>query len=160
MRRFFYCRSTRTTSSLGLLELRLVMGAAFVVHGWSKIQNPTGWMGDALPGFVQVLPATAEFGGGLLLILGLLTPLAALGILCTMIGALLLVHFPRGDAFVGGESTFELPLTYLSAALLFLLAGPGRFSADYAIFGSSPAPHDEERRAASSEGSRSGVAAS
>ncbi len=137
MRRFLYFPATGTASA-GLLILRLVMGAAFVLHGWGKIQSPFSWMGDApVPGFLQALAALSEFGGGLLLIVGLLTPLAALGILCTMIGALALVHFPNGDAFVQGDSTFELPLVYLAAAVLFLLAGPGRFSVDYALFGRS-----------------------
>ena len=132
MSRLLYRRSSGPAASLGLLALRLVMGAAFILHGWSKIQSPLSWMpADApVPGFLQLLAAVAEFGGGILLILGLLTPLAALGLLCTMIGALLMVHFPNGDSFVMGDSTFELPLTYLSAALLFLLAGPGRLSAD------------------------------
>jgi putative oxidoreductase len=137
MSRLLYRRSSGPAASLGLLALRLVMGAAFILHGWGKIQSPLSWMpAEApVPGFLQLLAAVAEFGGGILLILGLLTPLAALGLLCTMIGALLMVHFPNGDSFVMGDSTFELPLTYLSAALLFLLAGPGRLSVDYALFG-------------------------
>ena len=150
MQRFLYHRTTGA-ASFGLLALRLVMGAAFVVHGWGKIQNPFGWMGDApVPGLLQALAALSEFGGGILLILGLLTPLAALGILCTMIGALALVHFPSGDSFVTGESTFELPLVYLAAALLFLFTGAGRFSLDYALFSRSthedPALRGERRR--------------
>lgn len=163
MSRFLYRRSAGTGASVGLLGLRLVMGAAFILHGWGKIQGGfTSWMpAEApVPGFLQALATLAEFGGGILLILGLLTPLAALGILCTMIGALLLVHFPNGDAFVQGDSTFELPLTYLAAALLFLTAGPGRFSADYALFGHEPGESwwgGPERR---TEGRRSDVAAS
>ena len=147
MRRYLYYPTTGT-ASLGLLALRLVMGAGFLLHGWGKIQSPFSWMPPEapVPGLLQALAALAEFGGGILLILGLLTPLAALGILCTMIGALTLVHFPRGDVFVIGESTFELPLVYLAAALLFLLAGAGRFSLDYALFGRS-AEEEPVRRA-------------
>ena len=46
--------------------VRLVAGTAFVLHGWPKIQNPTGWMGpDApVPGALQAAAAVAEFGGG------------------------------------------------------------------------------------------------
>lgn len=162
MLRFLYRRSAGTGASVGLLVLRLVMGAAFILHGWGKIQSPLSWMpAEApVPGFLQLLAAVAEFGGGILLILGLLTPLAALGILCTMIGALLIVHFPNGDAFVGGDSTFELPLTYLAAALLFLGAGPGRFSADYALFGRDAGPSRGSRPERPVEGRRGDVAAS
>lgn len=138
MRRFLYRPATAATSA-GLLVLRLVMGAAFVIHGWGKIQSPFSWMGDApIPGFLQALAAISEFGGGILLLLGLLTPLAALGILFTMAGALFIAHFPQGHPFVAsGGPSFELPLVYLAAALLFLVAGPGRFSLDYALFGRS-----------------------
>jgi putative oxidoreductase len=122
----------KTLPSLGLLALRLVMGGAFVLHGLGKIQNPTGWMGEApVPGVLQAAAAFSEFGGGLGLILGLLTPLACLGIIGTMIGALAMVHLPGGDPFVNPRgSSFELPLVYLSAAVMFLLNSPGRFSID------------------------------
>jgi putative oxidoreductase len=78
---------------VALLLLRLVTAAAFVFHGWYQIQSPGGafgWMGPEapVPGVLQGLAVLAEFGGGLALILGLLTPLAALGIACTMIVAL------------------------------------------------------------------------
>ena len=61
-----------------LLLIRLVMGYAFILHGWGKIQNPMGWMGpDAtVPGVLQLLAAVSEFGGGIALIIGLLTRLA------------------------------------------------------------------------------------
>ena len=70
----------------GLLVLRIVSGLAFVFHGWGKIQNPTGWMGpDAgVPGIFQARAAISEFVGGLAWILGALTPLFSLGLLCTM----------------------------------------------------------------------------
>jgi putative oxidoreductase len=100
-------------AAVGLLVVRLVIGSAIVLHGWPKIQNTFGWMGaeSRVPGFFQALAALSEFGGGLALILGLFTPLAAFGIACTMIGALTMVHFPRGDPFVarGGGASFEHP---------------------------------------------------
>jgi putative oxidoreductase len=76
--------------ALALLLVRLVMGLAFVLHDWPKIQNPMGWMnamgGSSVPSFLQALAALAEFGGGIALILGLLTPVAAFGLVCQMIG--------------------------------------------------------------------------
>lgn len=139
MKRPLYWSTADTRTSVGLLLLRLVAGLAFVLHGWGKIQSPFSWMGpDApVPGFLQFLAAISEFGGGILWLLGLLTPLASLGILFVMLGALFTVHFPQGQPFVGGDGgNFELPMVYLAVALLFLLAGPGRFSLDAQFFGS------------------------
>lgn len=117
--------------SAALLALRLIVGIAFITHGAGKIVNPFGWMGpDApVPGFFQALAALSEFGGGIALIFGLLTPLASLGLISTMVVAVL-VHVGKGDGFVGG---YELASVYLIAAIALLLAGPGRFSVDFAI---------------------------
>ncbi|HEY0606136.1 MAG TPA: DoxX family protein [Herpetosiphonaceae bacterium] len=118
-----------TLGSVGLLVLRLVVGSAFVLHGLPKIQKPFNWMGDAFPGFLQALAAIAEFGGGLALILGLLTPVAMLGLICTMVVAVF-THVMRGDPWVGQGGSFELPALYLIVALTIALLGPGRFSLD------------------------------
>jgi len=123
--------------AVGLLLLRLVAGAAFLVHGSGKIQSPFSWMPpDApVPGFLQALAAVSEFfGGGLGWIAGFLTPLASLGVLATMTVAILF-HVGRGDPFVGaGGPSFELALLYWAVALLMLLIGPGRFSLDAQLF--------------------------
>jgi putative oxidoreductase len=127
--------------AVGLLLLRVVTGVAFMFHGWYKIQSSGGafgWMGTEapVPGILQGLAVLAEFGGGLALILGLLTPLAALGIVCTMIVALAMVHLPHGDPFVGqpGKPSFELAAGYLANGLLLLLIGPGILSLDGLLF--------------------------
>lgn len=138
MRHLFYCDSVGWIGSVAFLLLRLAMGAAFIFHGWPKIQNPMGWMGPdaAVPAIFQGLAALAEFGGGIALILGLLTRLASLGIGTNMAVALGLVHLPHGDPFVnpaGGQS-FELAAIYLACAVLFFLLGPGRFSVDAVLF--------------------------
>jgi putative oxidoreductase len=127
--------------AVGLLLLRIAVGAAFVFHGWYKIQSaggPTGWMGaDAsVPGGLQAVAAFTEFCGGIALSLGLLTPLAALGIACTMVVAFAIQHIPHRDPFVApGKSSFELAANYLAAALLFILIGPGILSLDGLYFG-------------------------
>lgn len=129
-----------TFASFSLLLLRLVTGLAFMFHGWPKIQNPFGWAGPdaAIPGFLLGLAALSEFGGGLAWILGLLTPLASLGIGITMAVAVSFHAFARGDPFVSltGGSSYELAAAYLCVALLLLAAGPGRFSIDRKAFGS------------------------
>ena len=139
MRHLFYCDTTGWLGSVGLLGLRLVMGAAFMFHGWPKIQNPMGWMGPeaSVPAILQALAALAEFGGGMALIVGLLTRLASLGIVTNMIVALGMVHLPHGDPFVSktGGRSYELAAVYLACAVLFLLLGPGRYSLDALLFG-------------------------
>ncbi len=122
-----------TLRSLGLLFFRLVVGSAFMLHGFSKIQTPFTWMGDApIPGILQAFAALSEFGGGLALVLGLLTPLACLGLIGTMLGAIFIAHIPAGHPFVGhGGPSYELALAYLSGAVLILLNSPGKFSVDY-----------------------------
>jgi len=123
----------------GLLLVRVVFGLGIAQHGWGKIQHPFTWMGpDApVPGFLQALAALSEFGGGIALILGLLTPLALLGLAITMIVAITTVHLKAGDPFVarGGGRSYELAALYLAVSLLVLFAGPGRFSLDAKLFG-------------------------
>src|SRR5262245_458353 len=108
--------------ALALLFIRIVVGSAFMQHGWGKIQTPFSWMGpDApVPGILQSLAAVSEFGGGLALILGLLTPMASFGLICTMVTATLF-HATKGDPFVAmGGPSYELALVYLSVSLLML----------------------------------------
>ena len=120
----------------GLLVLRIVSGLALMFHGWGKIQNPMGWMGpDAgVPGIFQALAAISEFVGGLAWILGALTPLFSLGILCTMAVATHMHAVIKGDPFVGMQGSYEPALVYFCIALLFLLIGPGRISLDALLF--------------------------
>ncbi len=125
-----------TKGSIGLLLLRLVAGSAMIVHGYSKIQEPFSWMGadSGIPSIFQALAAISEFGGGIAWVLGLLTPLASLGLVSTMAVAVQF-HMSKGDPFVGREGSFEPALGYLAIALTLLLVGPGRFSLDALIFG-------------------------
>lgn len=125
-------RDTASTNvSTGILILRLIVGVALVLHGWGKIQSPFAWMPPEapVPGILQFLAALSEFGGGIALVLGLLTPLASVGIAATMAVAVFF-HASKGDGFVQG---YELASVYLCAALFFILAGPGRFSVDALI---------------------------
>lgn len=140
IQRFFTVPRYPTPADSALLLLRLVAGLAFMLHGWRKIQNPFGWMGPDpfAPGALQALAAVAEFGGGLAWILGLLTPLASLGIACTMAVAFVVHAFVRGDPFVSmtGGPAYELAAVFFCIALLLLAMGPGRFSLDRKLFGS------------------------
>jgi putative oxidoreductase len=131
-------QSART--SAGLLLLRLFAGAAFMVHGWGKIQHPFTWMpaesGASIPGVFQGLAALAEFGGGLAWILGLLTPLASLGLVCTMAVAAWFHLAVAHDALFSSKKGpgAEPAAVYFCVAVLLLLAGPGQFSVDRILF--------------------------
>ena len=122
--------------AIGLLFIRLVVGTAMVLHGWQKIGNPFHWM-DQMPSppapFLQGLSVLAEVGGGAALIVGLLTPLAALAVACDMFAAMVLVHWPHGDPFVAETATgpaYERALVYLAVSVGLMVLGPGRFSLD------------------------------
>ena len=143
LRQILYPGQHRPQTDVGLLVFRVVMGAAFIFHGWPKIQNPMGWMGpDAtMPAFLQFLAALSEFGGGIALILGLLTRVFALGLAVTMAVAAGMVHIPKGDPFVAsgpGQPSWELAAVYFAGSVLYLLAGPGRWSVDACIAGKPP----------------------
>ena len=148
--------------SLALLLLRVVVGLAFVFHGWGKIQHPFDWMGEDswAPPFLQALAALAEFGGGLAWIAGLLTPLASLGIACTMAVAtgtmVLAMHAPFVSA-KGGPS-FELALVYFCVSAALLATGPGLVSLDRLIFGWRRAPWQNGSSAAAAVTERAAVA--
>jgi len=124
---------------IAFLTARFVAGLGLMLHGGSKIQNPFAWMGENAfaPGIFQALAALSEFGGGAALMLGLLTPLASLGIGATMCVAIYSHAVMRGDPFVakGGAPSFELAAVYLVLSLVFLALGPGKLSLDRAIFG-------------------------
>jgi putative oxidoreductase len=136
--RLAYPRFVTGRPALGLLALRVTFGVAMAHHGWPKIQNPFHWMdrrADAAPEALQLLAAVAEFAGGIGLALGLLTPLCCLGILATL-GYAIYAHIDAGDPFVkpGGRS-WELAALHWTAAFAVLLAGPGRWSADFFVLG-------------------------
>ena len=126
-------------NALALLALRVVGGVAMAFHGWAKIQDPLHWMdgkfADPAPAPLQALAAISEFVGGIGLALGLLTPLCCVGLLATM-GFALQHHLGKGDPFVKpGKASWELAAIHGTVALTLLFAGPGRWSADFFLFG-------------------------
>ncbi len=136
MKNLFQVSALNTKASTGLFLFRIVVGLAFMFHGWGKIQNPMNWMGEnGPPAILQLLAAVSEFGGGLAWILGLLFPLSSLGIFFTMGFATYVHAVVKGDPFVGHEGSFEPALVYMMIALMFILVGPGKFSLDSKIFG-------------------------
>ena len=125
---------------IALLIVRLVVGTAFILHGWQKMGDPLHWM-DKMPGappaFLQLASVLAEVGGGAFLIAGLLTPLATFFIACDMAVAILLVHLPHGDPFIpegANGPSYERALVYLAVVVGLMLLGPGRYSLDAMVF--------------------------
>ena len=134
--------------AVGLLVFRLLFGLGMTLHGYQKLHSPGGAFGWADPGlhfsippFMQGLATLAEFGGGLATMLGLLTPLATLGILCTMSFAIVKFHWGVNHAHyvaVNPGPDYEAAAHYFIYALGLLIAGPGAWSLDALIFGRRP----------------------
>ena len=123
-------------NDLALLILRIGLGILFILHGWPKIKNPTGMKGmvGTLP---SILSAIAEFLGGLGVLFGLLTQIAALGIFFNMLVALYFHKFKWNDVFIGKEKFgYEYPFILCLVALALVLMGAGAYSLD-AYFGFS-----------------------
>lgn len=143
--KLFTVNHQSTKASIGLLILRTVAGIALMMHGYPKMQNPTEWLGPDTPfhGALLFLAALSEFGGGLGLLLGLLTPVALFGIICTMVVAtsfhVFILHSPFVSKSPGGLSFESASASgYLAIAMMFLLVGPGKFFLDHKLFNSNP----------------------
>ena len=123
--------STRGQVDLGLLLLRVGFGLTLAFgHGLGKLTNPQKFLGSVtrhgfpLPEVMAPIASLSEFVGGILLAIGLATRPAAVFVIGTMLGAAFVVH--GGDPFSKKESA----LAYALAAVVILVAGPGRYSVD------------------------------
>jgi putative oxidoreductase len=120
----------------GLLIIRLAVGAAFVKHGWPKVEGgPSGWekLGhDAMemfgitfaPTFWGAAAAFSEFLGGILVAIGLFFRPACLALIATMSVAISYHVMKYNDPF----QKWELAAVYLAVFVGLLFTGPGRFA--------------------------------
>lgn len=112
---------------LALLALRVVLGVIMIGHGYPRLfalsHQVQGIRGLGLPGWLAYFSVAAEFLGGIALILGLFTRIAALGIVIDMAVAIEKVHWKNGLLGKGGYE-FPLSLVAIAFALIFLGAGP------------------------------------
>lgn len=118
---------------LGLLCLRLALGAIMIAHGWQKIASHMhGIMGTlphlGIPAWMAYLVVAAEFGGGILLVVGFLTRFAAASIFIDMLVAVLKVHLKNG---LTGQGGFEFPMLCGVVAFALIFTGPGPISLDW-----------------------------
>jgi len=123
----------------GLLVLRVAIGVVMVAHGYNhifrggKIKGTAGWF-ESLgmkPGILHAwLASITELGAGLMLILGLLTPLAAAGVVGTMLVALLTNHIRNGYFIFRPGEGYEYVLTLILVAIAIGAVGAGGWSID------------------------------
>ncbi|ANO35089.1 hypothetical protein BCU83_05080 [Vibrio breoganii] len=134
---------TQSTANWSALVLRIPVGGIFMAHGAQKLFGMFGgyglegtgqWM-DSIglgPGYLMALMAgSAEFFGGLLIIVGLLTRPTALVLAFTMIVAIVTVHLENGLFMSNNGYEFGLSLAVISFALMF--QGGGRLAIDNLI---------------------------
>src|SRR5438105_1674166 len=128
-------RSSPRALNLGLAALRIAVATIFIRHGAQKlfvfgfagVAGAFSHMGVPFPGLMGPLIGLLEFFGGIALVIGLLTRLIALGFVCDMLGAILLVQLKNGF------SRYELEFLLLVSSLALVLTGAGRFSVDSLI---------------------------
>ncbi|MBV9881009.1 MAG: DoxX family protein [Gemmatirosa sp.] len=122
-------------SDLGLTVLRLVVGAVFIAHGAQKVfgfghagvAGMFGHMGIPLPAVAAAVVMAVEFLGGIALVLGLGTRIAAALIAVNMLGA---IYFAKLSGGFFAPKGYEYELTLAAAAAALALAGPGAASID------------------------------
>ena len=139
-----------TGLALGLLVLRVGVGLTIAAHGAQKL---FGWFGGsgiagtaAGMGRIGFRPsslwawvaALGEFGGGLLLTLGLLSPLGGLAVAGAMVVAIVSSHLSKG--FWNRNGGIEFPLMIAVPALALSFIGPGEYSIDEALSLRLPEP--------------------
>ena len=138
-------RIASTTNDYAITILRLVLGCVFFAHGAQKM---LGWFGGygfsgtmgffthqmGIPAPFAFLAICAEFFGGLGLILGLLGRIAAFGIICNMLVAIVMVHGANGlfMNWAGNQKGegFEYHLLAIAIGLLIVIKGSGALSVD------------------------------
>lgn len=132
--RTWFTRPVATDTAL--TALRIIIGALLVYHGQGKmfggltgLANGLAENGWPLPHVQAVMAAVIEFGGGILLVVGLFTrPIALMNVVLFTI--ITFVHH-GADPFKAQEKAF----LFLVICAVVACAGPGRFSVDQQIFG-------------------------
>ncbi|MGK9273365.1 DoxX family protein [Williamsia muralis] len=125
-----------TTRNLASFVARVILGIIFIFHGWQKLNKDGIDATEAyfksldipLPAAAAWYSALVEFGGGILLILGVLTPLVSLLLIADMIGAIFYAHIDNG--FWNADQGYELPLALIAGLVAVGFADTGRIGGD------------------------------
>lgn len=125
-------RSLDRLQPLGLLVLRIVLGAIMIGHGYHKVFGGLSHSVEmarhiGLPGWLGYVSACTEFFGGVAVLAGLFTRCVSVFILINMIVAIWKVHWKNGLIGPGG---YEFPLTCAAIALTLILFGAGQMALD------------------------------
>ena len=127
---------------LALLVLRVTIGAVMFAHGYNHVWGPGTITGTAAwfesigmkPPLVQAWMASiTEMGAGVLLVLGLLTPLAAAGVIGVMAVAWVVAHRRNGFFIFKPGQGWEYVMVLLVVSAAIATVGPGRWSLDDAL---------------------------
>ena len=120
-------QQTKTVYNFAPLPLRIITGIGFMMHGLPKLldisNTQNSFMNMGLPPELAIIIGLLEFIGGLAILLGVFTRIAAGLLAINMIGAILQVKLAKG--FIGG---YELDLLYLAIMISLMLTGPGNLS--------------------------------
>jgi putative oxidoreductase len=113
--------------------MRIISGIAFIMHGIPKLLNIAGtehFFSNmiGLPASLALPIGLLEVIGGIALLVGVLTRIAAMLFIIEMIGSTIVAKLPKG--FVGG---YEVDLLLLFMSISLLLTGPGRISIEWDI---------------------------
>lgn len=139
----FIQKITNTTSGIASTILRIPVGLILMAHGAQKLFGAFGgyglegtgqWMASIglEPGYLMALLAgSAEFFGGLALVIGLLVRPASVVIAFTMLMAIVTVHLANGLFMASNGYEYALTLLVVTVSLAF--SGAGSFSIDKAI---------------------------
>jgi putative oxidoreductase len=124
---------------LALLVMRLVLATVMIAHGSQKVfggipRFQSIVTGIGFPAWMAYLSAAAEFGGGILVLLGILTRFAAFAITIDLLVAIVKVHVKAGLRGPGG---FEFPMSVVAIAFALIFLGAGPISLD-TIFSGRP----------------------
>ena len=127
---------------LGLLILRVVFGLSFAYHGYNKVfgggklPGTARWfasMGMKWPIWQARMAAATELGAGTMLALGLLTPLAAAGIIGVMVVAIVTSHWKVGFFIFKPNQGWEYCFSIAVAAFVMAMIGGGEYALDHAL---------------------------
>ncbi len=139
MNNFLISLTVSKNNTYSMLILRVVMGIIFIGHGWGKLfgeGNPDGFAGwlasmGIEPSLILAICAgIAETLGGMLLIAGLFSRIAAASLVIVMLVAIGFVHF---DAGMFGKGGYEFQLLLLAGVIGVLIQGAGKLSFDEMI---------------------------